>query len=102
MDNGKPVHQNTRYIREKEPYGDGVQFMFDEMGDLSDIKHFVTNHSFNKLKAYPESLKISDIVESNGGKIHVMSHHQAHAANAFFSSNFDDVYLYYGWWRYGN
>ncbi len=97
LDNGQPVvhAEYERYIREKEPYGDGVQFMFDEMGDLDDIKHFVTNHSFNKLKAYPESLKkITDIVESNGGKVHVMSHHQAHAANAFFSSNFDDALIF--------
>ena len=97
LDNGEPVvhAEYERYIREKEPYGDGVKFMFDEMGDVSDVKHFVTNFSFNKLKAYPESLgKITNIVQSNGGNIHVISHHQAHAANAFFSSNYDSALVF--------
>ena len=95
LDNGQPVvhAEYERYIREKEPYGDGVQFMFDEMGDLSDIKAFVTNHSFNKRSVSGVVKKDFDIVQSNGGKICAMSHHQTHAANAFFS-NFDDALIF--------
>jgi carbamoyltransferase len=97
LDNGRPVvhAEYERYIREKEPAGDGVQFMFDQMGDVSDIKHFVTNYSFKKLRQHPESLdKLKSIVESNNGKMHVISHHQAHAANAFYSSNFDKALIF--------
>ena len=51
LDNGRPVihAEYERYIREKEPYGDGVQFMLDEYPDCKDIKYFATNHSFSKL-----------------------------------------------------
>ncbi|MDB4335949.1 hypothetical protein N9989_00590 [bacterium] len=97
LDNGRPVihAEYERYIREKEPAGDGVQFMFDEMGDISDVKHFVTNFSFKKLKQHPDSLKkLEGIITSNGGKVHVISHHQAHAANAFYSSNFDKALIF--------
>ncbi|MBT5637022.1 MAG: hypothetical protein HOJ16_00395 [Candidatus Peribacter sp.] len=97
LDGGRPVihAEYERYIREKEPAGDGVQFMFDEMGDVSDVKHFITNFSFKKLKQHPDSLsKLEGIIADNGGKMHVISHHQAHAANAFYSSNFDKALIF--------
>jgi carbamoyltransferase len=97
LDNGRPVihAEYERYIREKEPAGDGVQFMFDEYADHSDIKHFATNHSFSKLQDHPESLsKLQNIIQNNGGEIHVVGHHEAHAANAFFSSNFKDSLIF--------
>ena len=58
LDNGHPiVHaEYERYIREKEPAGDGVQFMFDEYKAHRDIKYFATNYSFSKLESHPESL----------------------------------------------
>jgi len=89
------VHaEYERYIREKEPYGDGVQFMFDEYSEHNDIKHFATVHLSEKLEAYKESYeKINNIVDSNGGEFHVIGHHQAHAANAFFSSNFQEALI---------
>ncbi len=48
LENGRPiVHaEYERYIREKEPAGDGVQFMFDDFGALKDLKYFATNYSF--------------------------------------------------------
>jgi|TARA_E500000305_G_scaffold107602_1_gene107942 carbamoyltransferase len=96
LDNGRPVvhAEYERYIREKEPYGDGVQFMFDEYSEHNDIKHFATVHLSEKLEAYKESYeKINNIVDSNGGEFHVIGHHQAHAANAFFSSNFQEALI---------
>ena len=97
LDNGRPVvhAEYERYIREKEPAGDGVQFMFDEYKDHQDIKYFATNHSFSKLENHPESLsKLKNVINENEGDIYVIGHHQAHAANAFFSSNFDEALIF--------
>lgn len=97
LDNGRPVvhAEYERYIREKEPAGDGVQFMFDEYKDHQDIKYFATNHSFSKLENHKESLsKLKGILRNNGGELYVIGHHQAHAANAFFSSNFDEALIF--------
>ena len=91
-EDGRPiVHaEYERYIREKEPKGDSVQFMFDEYKDYHDIKHIVSCYPKSKLTHHEQSFaKISDIVSNNGGTINYIGHHKAHAANAFFSSNFD-------------
>lgn len=97
LENGKPVvhAEYERYIREKEPAGDGVEFMFQEHGNCDDIMHFATNHSFKKLADHKASLgKLENILTKNGGKIHVIGHHQSHAANAFYSSNFDEAAIF--------
>ena len=89
LNNGLPVihAEYERYIREKEPAGDGVQFMFDEYKPHGDIKYFATNHSFSKLEAHSKSLtKLKKIIKRNAGDIFVIGHHEAHAANAFFLS----------------
>jgi len=92
-EDGRPiVHaEYERYIREKEPPGDSVKFMLEEHPDCEDIVHFAMCHPTKKVTQYPESYnKILDIVNKNGGEVHIVGHHQAHAANAFFSSNFDE------------
>ena len=97
LDSGRPVihAEYERYIREKEPAGDGVGFMFDECGPCDDIVHFATNYSFKKISDHKQSLdRLQEIISKNGGTIHVIGHHQAHAANAFFSSNFDDAAIF--------
>ncbi len=92
LDSGRPVvhAEYERYIREKEPAGDGVKFMFDEMGDCDDIKYFATCRSVKKLKDYNESFgKLNQILEKNDGQFYIVGHHQSHAANAFYSSNYE-------------
>ena len=92
LDNGVPeVHaEYERYIREKEPPGDGVKFMFDELGDCDDMKYFVTCRSLSKMTNYQESFsKLVNTIQKNEGQLYVIGHQQSHAANAFYSSNFD-------------
>jgi carbamoyltransferase len=80
-----------RYIREKEPLGDSLQFMMDEYPDFESIKHVATCFPQTKLTKYENSLnKINSILKKNDGKIFLIGHHQAHAANTFFSSNFNE------------
>lgn len=93
LDDGVPIMhaEYERYIREKEPAGDAVKFMFDEY-DVSDITHFIQVIPVKKLEDYDKSYaKIVKHVRNVGGKVFTVGHHQAHAANAFFSSNFDNA-----------
>ena len=57
LEDGKPVvhAEYERYIREKEPAGDGAKFMFDEFGDCEDMKYFATVRYLKKLQDYEES-----------------------------------------------
>ncbi|NBP00903.1 MAG: hypothetical protein EBU90_12360 [Proteobacteria bacterium] len=94
LENGQPtIHaEYERYNREKSPPGDSVKFMFDTVENVDDISHIATTYPTKKLKQYEDSYeKIKGIVEKNGGGIHFFSHHRSHAANAFYSSNFDDA-----------
>ena len=93
MENGRPVvhAEYERYIREKEPQGDSIGFLFDEYKDHDDIKHFVTCYPSNKTVKHEKSwIRAQELVEKNGGKFYAFGHHQSHAANAFFSSNLDE------------
>jgi carbamoyltransferase len=94
LDDGIPtVHaEYERYIREKEPKGDSVQFMYDEYEGVDGIDHFVQIVPENKLTDHDKSYtRITGHVAASGGKVFTVGHHQAHAANAFFSSNFDEA-----------
>ena len=85
LEDGHPVvhAEYERYIREKEPAGDSLKFMFEHYKDVDDIKHFATTHSISKLHQYPESLsKLQSIIDKNNGSMFIIGHHQAHAANA--------------------
>ena len=47
LDDGIPIIHNEleRFTREKEPMGDGIQFMFDNEDTVDDITHFT--HCFD-------------------------------------------------------
>jgi len=99
LENGIPIIHNEleRFTREKEPIGDSIQFMFDTYEDHNDIAHFT--HCYDVWSGgiqtrYPESFsRITKIVADNNGSYIVPGHHQSHAANAFFSSNFDKALI---------
>lgn len=96
LEDGKPVvhDEYERFIREKEPAGDSLKFLMENYKDFENITHLATCYPVSKMLHYDESYqKALDIIKKNGGKIHVVGHHQAHAANAFFSSNLDDALI---------
>ena len=96
LEDGHPIihAEYERYIREKEPPGDSLKFLYDVCGDCADISHMATCYPSRKINAYPESLKqMRQIIETNNGKEFYIGHHQAHAANVFFSSNFEDALI---------
>jgi len=90
LKDGVPVIHDEleRFKREKECSGDAFELMEKNYKGIEDIKHFVTCYPVSKFTNCEDSLKkIKNIVEKNKGKIYCVAHHQAHAANAFYSSN---------------
>ena len=102
LENGKPVihAELERYIREKEPKGDSVDFFLDVMGkEYKNIDYVALSDGivefesvFNKFLSshdVPNDFK-DKIKEWSNNKFTVLGHHLAHAANAFFSSNLEE------------
>jgi len=99
LENGIPTFhaELERYIRIKEPLGDSLEFLFDTYPDYGDIQHFthcVDTWSGGIRKRYPETFaKMNSLLEKTGGAFYEPGHHESHAANAFYSSNFDEALI---------
>jgi len=72
-----------RHMREKEIAFDSLQFMKQQKIDLASIDAFATCWSTNAIKRSPEFQAIAH------KRLHVIGHHEAHAADARFSSKFE-------------
>lgn len=99
LEDGVPaIHAELeRYTREKEPPGDGLEFFYEKYPDAKDVKHFVhclDTHKGGVKSRYPDSFKkMEKQISEIGGQFHVVGHHLAHAAHAFYSSNFEDAVI---------
>lgn len=99
LEDGVPVihAELERYLRVKEPIGDSLEFLFDTYPEFNDIKHFthcVDTWNGGIRNRYPSTFKnMQNILNKNSGKFYEPGHHESHAANAFFSSNFDDALI---------
>jgi len=103
LENGIPIiHEELeRFTREKEPLGDGLEMALEMLPeDEVDNATYFVNGCPRARKAYPEILakkepdeKMKSLVKKNGGKYFIVGHHQSHAANAFFSSNYDEALI---------
>tara|TARA_R110002012_G_scaffold315603_2_gene529598 strand:- start:109 stop:1701 length:1593 start_codon:yes stop_codon:yes gene_type:complete len=99
LENGKPVlhAELERYVRLKEPLGDSLEMLFDKYENYSEITHFthcVDTWNGGIRKRYPETFKtMQDCLSKTGGQFYEPGHHESHAANAFFSSNFDEALI---------
>jgi carbamoyltransferase len=81
-----------RFVREKEPKGDAIKFMMEQYPDWKSVKYFTTCYPTRHLEQYPDTLRIlKEHIASVGGELRVIGHHNAHAANAFYSSKFEDA-----------
>lgn len=79
-----------RHLRVKEPPGDSIKLFYDHYCDTKDVIGFATCHLDKGIKAHAESWeKISKL----NVPLYAVGHHQAHASNAFFSSNFDEALI---------
>jgi carbamoyltransferase len=103
LENGIPIiHEELeRFTREKEPFGDGLEMFFDHQPDYINLDKNNYSFSYGGLgyergtfsKKSRDFNKMEDIVKKSNGKFYIIGHHQSHASNAFFSSNFDKALI---------
>lgn len=99
LEDGIPIlhAELERYIRQKEPFGDGLKLLFQDYPKYNDIKHFT--HTLCTWQGgiqnrHPDTYKkMYNILYKNNGNFYAPGHHQAHAASAFFSSNLDEALI---------
>ena len=98
LENGVPIiHEELeRLIRVKEPSGDGLKMYFDRTGGIDDVDHFVFgNPGYQNITPDKNtSDKLHQILNNTDKKHWVIGHHKSHAANAFFSSNFNEALIF--------
>lgn len=99
LDNGIPVihAEMERFARVKECPGDGLEFLFTHYKDYEQILYYTHEHTgwgggirVRYPKTFEEMIRL---ITKNQGKFLEPGHHQCHAANAFFSSNFDKALI---------
>tara|TARA_R100000008_G_C3582913_1_gene169879 strand:- start:678 stop:2348 length:1671 start_codon:yes stop_codon:yes gene_type:complete len=115
LENGVPIihAEYERYLRLKEPEGDSYGMLLDIVKDIDDIDYFVVagaagsrnifSHKEEWKDSYPERTgrkapnltkhfttpEVKPLLAYPDEEILQVGHHKSHAANAFFSSNFD-------------
>lgn len=98
LENGLPVlHEELERIsRKKMELGDGLKFFFSRFNGSDDVKYFSFGNwkgrkgRRQKICGDQESEdKMHKILSKNNGSYHEFGHHLCHAANAFYTSNFD-------------
>ena len=110
LENGVPIVHSEweRFLRVKCPQGDGLKFLFDheeDTGALEDVEAFTHGNPRTRfgLWAYndkPEkgeypcfNIESDKMMRGTGATYNEYSHHLCHAANAYFSSNFNDALI---------
>jgi len=98
LDKGIPVFhaELERYVRKKEPEGDPFAFFQDVCGQdaWKQIDAITACHGFveHMRSNFPDGFeKLMEIVKNNNIPFYSVGHHQSHAANAFYSSNFKEA-----------
>lgn len=97
LENGIPViHEELeRITRVKMERGDGLKFFLSRSGD-TDIKYFTFANLGSKggqrqriCRDKASKERMNEILSKNQGQFFEFGHHLSHAANAFYTSNFD-------------
>ena len=97
LENGIPIVHNEleRFNRRKNSVEDSIKFFLENDVNLNDIKYMVTHRTGGMVdNNYMDSFnKCEELVNKNGGKLFIIGHHQSHASNAFFTSNFNEALI---------
>jgi carbamoyltransferase len=93
MEDGKIlIHEELeRLTRIKECDGDILRFYEENRGSLEEFD-IITTFPHGEERFYPITMnKVRELDKQGKVKLVIVGHHQAHAANAFHSSNFDSA-----------
>jgi carbamoyltransferase len=99
LEDGIPIiHEELeRFSRVKMELGDGLEFFFKRNPGLEDIQYFTLgNYGVSSLKNLwnPDTVaRANSIVSRNKGSIASFGHHTSHAANVFYTSNFESALI---------
>ena len=97
LEDGIPTIHNEleRFNRRKNSVANSIQFFLDNENDLDDIKYMVTHRTGGMVdNKYMDSFnRCQEIIEKNGGELYIIGHHQSHAANAFFTSDYEEALI---------
>ena len=97
IENGIPkVHiELERYTRRKNATENSMDAFIEKDPDFSNFTHLTTHRGGGmQLNNYMDSYnKLEKIAEDRGGISYITGHHQGHAANAFFTSNFNEALI---------
>ncbi len=97
LENGIPIIHNEleRFNRRKNSVANSIQLFLDNEESLDDIVYMTTHRTGGMVdNNYMDSFnKCESVIEKNGGKLYIVGHHQSHAANAFFTSNFEEALI---------
>ena len=91
LDEGVPIihTEAERHLRVKEPPADSIKMFYEHYGITQGVIGLSTCWMPKGIKDHSASWdKIKDLAA-----LTVVGHHQAHAANAFYSSNFHDAII---------
>ena len=97
LEDGIPkIHvELERHIRKKNVIANSIKFFEKNESFNRDIEYIAINR-YSGLSIddhYKSLLGIERLVENNNGKLYITGHHQAHAANAFYSSDFSEAVI---------
>ncbi len=97
LDKGIPkAHiELERYSRRKNAIGDSISHFKKLDSDWDSVLHMTTHRGggfkvYNFMNSYNN---LESFLLDKGGSSYITGHHQAHAANAFFTSNFKDALI---------
>ncbi len=93
LENGIPkVHNELeRFNREKGCKGDSLKLFLEQESDRN-YEYVVTNRT-GKFKQYFNYTQNEFLSEFKSAKLFITNHHQSHAANAFYTSPFEDALI---------
>lgn len=95
LENGVPkIHvEMERYTRRKNAIENSMEAFLEKDADASTFTYMATHRGGGmRLNDYMSSYdKLENIVNERGGIAYITGHHQAHAANAFYTSNFKEA-----------
>lgn len=91
LENGIPVKHNEleRFNREKGCRGDTLKLFLDN--ELTENISYITTNSTGKWKQYFNYTQQGFLDKFPSSKLYIANHHQSHAANAFFTSPFEEA-----------